>query len=59
MLCKAITDIDLLIGVGLDNNVQEIPADRFKAGERIFTDAIEKLGEPTPVVTNPDKLIPE
>ena len=48
MLCKAITDIDILIGVGLDKNVQEISEDEFKAGKRIFNDAIEKLGAPTP-----------
>ena len=50
MLCKAITVIDLLIGVGLDKNCQEISADESKAGKRIFSDAIEKLGEPSPVV---------
>ena len=49
MLCKeAITDIDILIGVGLDKNVQEISEDGFKAGKRIFNDAIEKLGAPSP-----------
>ena len=48
MLCKAITDIDILIGVGLDKNVQEISEDEFKAGKRIFNDAIEKLGAPSP-----------
>ena len=40
--------IDILIGVGLDKNVQEISEDEFKAGKRIFNDAIEKLGEPSP-----------
>ena len=48
MLCKAITDIDILIEVGLDKNVQEISEDEFKAGKRIFNDAIEKLGAPSP-----------
>ena len=48
MLCKAITDIDILIGVGLDKNVQEISEDEFKAGKRIFNDAIEKIGAPSP-----------
>ena len=48
MLCKAITDIDILIGVGLDKNVQEISEDEFKAGKIIFNDAIEKLGAPSP-----------
>ena len=48
MLCKAITDIDILIGVGLDKNVQEISEDEFKAGKRIFNDAIEKLCAPSP-----------
>ena len=48
MLCKAITDIDILIGVGLDKNVQEISEDEFKAGKRIFNEAIEKLGAPSP-----------
>ena len=48
MLCKAITDIDILIGVGLDKNVQEISEDEFKAGKIIFNDAIERLGAPSP-----------
>ena len=47
-LCKAITDIDILIGVGLDKDVQEISEDEVKAGKRIFNDAIEKLGAPSP-----------
>ena len=44
MLCKAIRDIELSIGVGLDKkNVQEIFAVEFKAGKRIFIGA---TGEP-------------
>ena len=56
MLCKAITDLDLLNGVGLDKNVQEISGDEVNAGKRIFVDAIEKLSEPTRMVSY--KLIP-
>ena len=52
-ISKAITDIDLLIGVGLDKNVQEISADEFKAGKRIFDDVMES--EPIPVES--EKLI--
>ena len=58
MLCKAsITDIDLLIGVGLDKNVQEISADVFKTGKIIFDDAIEKLSDPVISDKLSDKLV--
>ena len=46
---KVITDIDLLIGVGLDKNIKEISADEFKAAKRIFDDAMDT--EPTPINT--------
>ena len=49
IISKAITDIDLLIGVGLDKNIMEISADEFKAGKRIFDDAMDT--EPVPVET--------
>ena len=45
-ISKAITDIDLLIAVGLDKNVQEISSDEFKAGKRIFDDVMESEPEP-------------
>ena len=46
---KAITDIDLLIAVGLDKNVQEISSDEFKAGKRIFDDVMESEPEPVKI----------
>ena len=52
-ISKAITDIDLLIAVGLDKNVQEISSDEFKAGKRIYDDVMES--EPIPVES--EKLI--
>ena len=52
IISKAITDIDLLIAVGLDKNVQEISSDEFKAGKRIFDDCSESI---TPVES--EKLI--
>ena len=52
-ISKAITDINLLIAVGLDKNVQEISSDEFKAGKRIYDDVMES--EPIPVES--EKLI--
>ena len=51
IISKAITDIDLLIGVGLDKNIMEISADEFKAGKRIFDDAMDIEPIPVPVDT--------
>ena len=48
-ISKAITDIDLLIAVGLDKNVQEISSDEFKAGKRIFDDVMESEPEPVKI----------
>ena len=46
IVIKTITDINPLIGEGLNTNVQEISVEEYKAGKAcIFNDAIDRIGE--------------